>query len=49
MQRFGLNPDQAFAVLVRFAQHHNRKLLSIATDMVANGLPSDMSPIRDTP
>ena len=33
-ERYKLDADQAFAVLVRFSQHSNRKLRDIATDLI---------------
>lgn len=38
MERFGLLPDQAFAVLRRVSQEHNVKLNRIADDLVRTGL-----------
>jgi GAF domain-containing protein len=34
MERFGVDADQAFAVLVRYSQHHNVKLATVAADLV---------------
>ncbi|KQO36396.1 MULTISPECIES: GAF and ANTAR domain-containing protein [unclassified Aeromicrobium] len=34
MERFGVDADQAFAVLVRYSQHHNVKLAQVARDLV---------------
>lgn len=34
MERFGLEPDQAFAYLRRVSQHENRKLVEVATALV---------------
>lgn len=34
MERFGLDPDQAFAYLRRVSQHENRKLVEVATALV---------------
>jgi GAF domain-containing protein len=38
MERFGLSPDQAFAVLSRVSQHHNVKLNRIAEELVRTGV-----------
>lgn len=41
MERFDLNADQAFAVLLRYSQHHNLKLRDVANLLVTHGqLPS---------
>lgn len=37
MERFGLTPDSAFAVLRRYSQHHNRKLAVLAEELVSTG------------
>ena len=37
MERFGLTPDSAFAVLRRYSQHHNRKLAVLAEELVTTG------------
>ncbi|MGS0685835.1 GAF and ANTAR domain-containing protein [Nakamurella sp. GG22] len=37
MERFGLSPDSAFAVLRRYSQHHNRKLAVLAEELVSTG------------
>jgi transcriptional regulator with GAF, ATPase, and Fis domain len=34
MERYGLSPDQAFAVLRRYSQEQNRKLRHVAADVV---------------
>ena len=34
MERFGVDADQAFAVLVRYSQHHNVKLAKVAHELV---------------
>lgn len=34
MERFDVDADQAFAVLVRYSQHHNVKLAKVAADLV---------------
>jgi AmiR/NasT family two-component response regulator len=42
MERYTLDADAAFAVLVRHSQHANRKLRSIAEELVSSRrLPSD--------
>jgi ANTAR domain/GAF domain len=38
MERFGISPDQAFAVLRRVSQHHNVKLNRIAEELVRTGV-----------
>lgn len=44
MERFGINGDQAVAVLRRFSQVHNKKLRRVAEDLVASlRLPQDPS------
>lgn len=43
MERFKLDPDQAFAVLLRFSQDRNIKLRTVAESLVENGdLPSTL-------
>ena len=37
MERFGLPPDQAFAVLRRVSQHRNVKLNRVAEELVRTG------------
>ncbi len=37
MERFGLDPERAFAVLRRYSQDHNRKLAVIADELVRTG------------
>ena len=37
MERFGLTPAKAFAVLRRYSQHHNRKLAVVAEELVSTG------------
>lgn len=37
MQRYGLQPDQAFDVLVRRSQAENRRLHAIAVELIAGG------------
>ena len=37
MERFGIPPDQAFAVLRRVSQHRNVKLNRVAEDLVRTG------------
>ncbi len=37
MERFGISPDQAFAVLRRVSQHRNVKLNRVADDLVRTG------------
>ncbi len=37
MERFGLTPEKAFAVLRRYSQHHNRKLAVLAEELVSTG------------
>ncbi len=37
MERFGLSPESAFAVLKRYSQHHNRKLAVISEELVRTG------------
>ena len=45
MERYQLDPEAAFAVLVRHSQHSNRKLRTIAEELVGSGiLPEDPSP-----
>lgn len=45
MERFGLQPDQAFAVLRRYSQTHNMKLADVARDLVeTSALPGDITP-----
>jgi len=39
MQRYRLNPQQAFAVLARESQAGNRRLRDVAEDIVRNGIP----------
>ncbi len=34
MERFGVDAEGAFAVLVRYSQHHNVKLATVAADLV---------------
>lgn len=42
MERFGLDADEAFAVLVRLSQHTNRKLIDIAREVASTGeVPDD--------
>lgn len=38
MERFGIQPDQAFAVLRRVSQEHNVKLNRVAHDLVRTGV-----------
>ena len=42
MQRYDLTPDQAFTVLQRVSQHTNRKLVTIATDIVRHGIRPEL-------
>lgn len=42
MESAGLAPDEAFAVMVRASQARNIKLVDIATDIVQNGVDSDL-------
>jgi transcriptional regulator with GAF, ATPase, and Fis domain len=37
MERFGLDPAAAFAVLVRISQHSNTKIIDLATELVRTG------------
>lgn len=37
MERFGLAPETAFAVLRRYSQHHNRRLAVLAEELVSTG------------
>jgi AmiR/NasT family two-component response regulator len=42
MERFDLDPDQAFDVLRRYSQTHNRKLRDVAQDLIdTRHLPSN--------
>ena len=41
IERFGLTPDQAFAVMRRVSQHHNLKLHALAEHLVQTGVLLD--------
>ncbi len=43
MERFGLRPEPAFAVLRRISQHRNVKLAEIAEELVAHGAVEGLS------
>ncbi len=43
MERFGVDADQAFGVLVRYSQHRNEKLAVVASEVVrTRTLPDDV-------
>jgi transcriptional regulator with GAF, ATPase, and Fis domain len=42
MERFGLDPEAAFGVLVRISQRSNTKLTTLAAELVATGRMRDM-------
>ena len=44
IERFGLTPDQAFAVMRRVSQHHNMKLHTLAEHLVQTGVLLDSTP-----
>jgi hypothetical protein len=47
IERFGLTPDQAFAVMRRVSQHHNIKLHVLAENLVQTGILLDPSRTDD--
>jgi ANTAR domain/GAF domain len=49
IERFGLTPDQAFAVMRRVSQHHNIKLHALADHLVQTGVLLDASPRDGSP
>lgn len=46
IERFGLTPDQAFAVMRRVSQHHNIKVHTLAEHLVRTGELLDVEPMR---
>lgn len=47
MERYNINADRAFAVLVRVSQHNNRKLRDVAEELVSSGRLRDLEPRPD--
>jgi hypothetical protein len=43
IERFGLTPEQAFAVMRRVSQHHNVKLRALAEHLVETGVLLDLN------
>lgn len=45
MERFAVQPDQAFSILRRYSQTHNMKLIDVARELVETSvLPGDITP-----
>ncbi len=42
MQRYGVTPTQAFAVLRRYSQHHNTKITAVAEQLISTGQLPDV-------
>jgi transcriptional regulator with GAF, ATPase, and Fis domain len=49
IERFGLSPEQAFAVMRRVSQHHNVKLRALAEHLVETGVLLDLNAERPGP
>jgi hypothetical protein len=47
MERYNINADRAFAVLVRVSQHNIRKLRDVAEELVSSGRLRDLEPRPD--
>jgi ANTAR domain len=47
MERYNINADRAFAVLVPVSQHNNRKLRDVAEELISSRRLSDLEPRPD--